>query len=206
MPDYHLSKIYKIEPINSLDEGDVYYGSSVQKYLSTRMTQHVSKYKCQSCNMSSHILFEKYGVSNCNIVLVENYPCNSKDELFAREKYYIKNFKCVNQLTPLHNDKEYRKENKDRIKQNKKEYYNKNQEQIKQHNKEFYENNKQKILQSQKEYTLKNKEKIAAVKKVYLEKNSEKIECECGITCKKINMKRHLKTEKHAKIMESKTN
>ena len=224
MPDYQLSKIYKIEPINSLDDGDVYYGSSIQKYLSTRMTQHVSKYKKRLYNMSSYILFDKYGVSNCNIILVENYPCNSKNELFAREKYYIKNHKCVNKLVPLHDGKEYRETNKERLTLKKKEYYINNLEQIKHHQKVFYENNKQKILQSNKEYRLKNKEKSAIQSKIYRETNkqtllqkykdyyqnnkyktTEKVECECGIFCRKDGLLRHRKTENHIKIMKSKT-
>ena len=33
-------------------------------------------------------LFEKYGVENCKIILIEKYPCNDKDDLVAREEYW----------------------------------------------------------------------------------------------------------------------
>jgi hypothetical protein len=39
-------------------------------------------------------------------VLVENYPCNSKDELKARERYYIENNDCVNINVPTITTKE----------------------------------------------------------------------------------------------------
>ena len=37
-------------------------------------------------------------MENCKIELVENYPCNSKEELTAREGFYIQSNECVNKL------------------------------------------------------------------------------------------------------------
>ena len=37
-------------------------------------------------------------MENCKIELVENYACNSKEELNAREGFYIQNNECVNKL------------------------------------------------------------------------------------------------------------
>jgi hypothetical protein len=34
-------------------------------------------------------VFEKYGVENCAIILLEYVNAHSKDELLAREKYYV---------------------------------------------------------------------------------------------------------------------
>ena len=42
---YNNSKIYKIEPVCDYDEGDIYIGSTTQKYLSNRMQQHRKDYK-----------------------------------------------------------------------------------------------------------------------------------------------------------------
>ena len=49
-------------------------------------------------------------------------------------------------------NKEYQKENKEKISQQKKEYNEKNKEKISQQRKEKYQENKEKILQQQKEY------------------------------------------------------
>jgi hypothetical protein len=68
---------------------------------------------------ASFILFDEYGPKNCKIVLVEAFQCNSKDELKAREKYYIDNFECVNKNIPEIIRDEY---NKDEMNEHIKKY------------------------------------------------------------------------------------
>ena len=64
-------------------------------------------------------MFEKHGIENCKIVLLENVNANSKDEMLAREAYYIRNFKCINKNIPLRKVNEfmneYYKKNKDKL-------------------------------------------------------------------------------------------
>ena len=57
----------------------------------------IDKYRINGSKkyISSFILFEKYGIENCNIYLVELHPCDSKEQLLAREGYNIKNNKCI---------------------------------------------------------------------------------------------------------------
>ena len=121
MPNYQLSKIYRIEPNNSDCDGDVYYGSSCEPYLSRRIDGHRSAYKRWLNGKNSKVmvyeLFEKYGVENCSIVLVEKFPCDSREELHARERFYIKNNKCVNKYIPLRSKKDYYIDNVDKIKE-----------------------------------------------------------------------------------------
>ena len=91
MPDYSQSKIYKIY---SDDTDLIYYGSTVQP-LSKRLYSHKTKCnsnKYRSC--SCKIIFEQS--DNVKIVLVESYPCKTKEELYQRELYYIQNNRCVN--------------------------------------------------------------------------------------------------------------
>ena len=118
MTNYNNGKIYKIEPING-DDGDIYFGSTTKEYLSQRMTAHRYKYKQylngKYQNVTSFKLFEKYGVDNCKIILLESVNANSKDELHAREAHYIKSAACVNKVVPLQTMKEYREANKDAI-------------------------------------------------------------------------------------------
>ena len=108
MVDYSKSKIYKIEPINSEDEGDVYIGSTTKDTLAQRMTKHRCDYKYwkivnnQKTYKCSYNLFEKYGLENCSIFLIEQFSCKSKDELRTREGFYIKTIKCINKnIAPL---------------------------------------------------------------------------------------------------------
>jgi hypothetical protein len=98
MTKYQNGKVYKIEPLNG-EEGDIYVGSTAKQYLSQRMTKHRELYKLWKkgkggANMSSYHLFDKYGIENCSIMLLETYPCNSKDELRGREGFHMRNLEC----------------------------------------------------------------------------------------------------------------
>jgi hypothetical protein len=56
--------------------------------------------------------------------------------------------------------KEYRKANKERIKEQKKEYYKANKEHKKQYRKEYYQANKEQVKEQVKEYRKDNREKL----------------------------------------------
>ena len=105
MRDYNQSKIYKI--INEELKGLVYYGSTTAP-LKQRYTEHKSK----SNNCSSKIMFS---VGTPEIILLEEYPCSSKEELIKRERYWIEGNECVNHHIPGRTLKEYRDDNKNLI-------------------------------------------------------------------------------------------
>jgi hypothetical protein len=98
MPDYQNGKIYKL--VND-ENDDVYYGSTSAIMLSKRFGDHKRDYRCY-VNGKGHFRtsFNILKYESCKIILVENFPCNSKYELESRERYYIENFKCVNKYKP----------------------------------------------------------------------------------------------------------
>ena len=134
MVNYSNGKIYKIEPITEHDEGDIYIGSTTKQYLSQRMDKHRSSYKGWKINktkkMMSYDLFDKYDVNNCQIVLLEIVNANSKDELQAREKHYIKLLNCVNKYVPMRTKQEYKDDNKVKILEYQKQYKIDNREKM----------------------------------------------------------------------------
>jgi hypothetical protein len=100
MPNYETSKIYKIEPMYEHDVGDIYIGATTRPYLSQRLQQHRAEYKKwmngNATFVRSYKLFEKYGIENCHIVLLEIVNAHSRDELLARENFHIQSVACVN--------------------------------------------------------------------------------------------------------------
>ena len=100
MVNYSNSKIYKIEPIVEHEEGEIYVGSTTKQYLSQRMDKHRNDYKRWRDGKTNKLtvfdLFDKYGIDNCKIYLLESVIAISKDELLAKEGYYIRTLKCVN--------------------------------------------------------------------------------------------------------------
>lgn len=117
------SKIYKIIPNIDYDEEDTYYGSTTQSYLCSRMTNHRQTYKKWKNNEYHFItvfkIFDKYGLENCKIELVEELNNITKEELLLRERYYIGNFKCVNIERPIITREEVKKYKAEYHQQNK---------------------------------------------------------------------------------------
>ena len=186
--DYANGRIYKIEPICEHDENEVYYGSTCQ-LLCKRMDKHRSDYKCwlngKRDKFSSFDLFEKYGVENCKIYLVELYPCETKEELLSREGYYIKNNMCVNKYVAGNQlavgIKEYHQIYRDQHKDKNIEYC-----------KIYRENNKQKLKDKRTIYAAKNIDKIK-------EYSQTKNVCSCGGKYTNHDRPKHYRTKIHIK-------
>jgi hypothetical protein len=76
--------------------------------------------------------FEVMENKDYDIILIEDFPCNSKDQLFARERYYTNEIECVNickgqgrllELGKKQYQKEYHETNIDKLTDYKKQYY-----------------------------------------------------------------------------------
>ena len=85
---------------------------------------------------SSKPLFEK---GNAKITLIEDYPCERKEQLHARERYWLEDLEnVVNKQHPARTIKEWVKDNKEHLGNYSKEYYENNKKQVLY--KEYYEN------------------------------------------------------------------
>jgi hypothetical protein len=176
MVNYNNGKIYKIES----HLGDkVYIGSTTKELLSQRMTAHRKSFNTWKQGKrdltTSFLLFDEYGIENCSMVLLELCPCETKDVLHAREAHYIRTVQCVNKMIPQRTQKEYKLDNKEKIKEDSKEYYSKNKEIITEKHKSYYEDNKEHKLEYQRQYKELNKERLHARDNAYYSKNKEEI-------------------------------
>ncbi len=169
--DYKNSKIYQII---CNETGLCYIGSTTQS-LSKRLSKHKTNYKEYLENKIKSYTTSFFIIENRNydIVLIEEYPCENKEQLHKRERYYIENMKCVNKNIPSRTRKEWYEENKEKHYEKSKEWRENNKEKVKEYKKEWRnkENNKEKI----KEWFEINKEKFKEYRKEYYEKNKEKI-------------------------------
>jgi hypothetical protein len=165
MPDYSKGKIYKIVCNTT---GLVYIGSTCEPTLARRLAKHRTDYNRylngKIRNITSLKLIEN---NNYEIVLVENYNCASKDELHARERFYIESIECVNKVIPTRNKKEYYDDNKVQLIDYQHNYNSENYEAIKVKNLQYYHDNKEKKLEYQKQYNITNKAKKSSYQKEY---------------------------------------
>jgi hypothetical protein len=112
MPDYQLGKIYKIECNVT---GKVYIGSTCEPILARRLAGHVGHYKRYLKGTYQYVSsFDILQNEDYHIVLLEKYPCDTKDELLARERHWCNELECINQrknqgMYNLLGEKEYNK-------------------------------------------------------------------------------------------------
>ena len=157
-------------------EGDCYFGSTAQT-VRQRFQIHRKDFRTylngKKIFITSFNLFEKYGIDNVSKLMLENVDYFDKKDMLTRESYYIRNFKCVNKIIPDRTKKEYKIDNKDKLREKKKEYDLINKDKKREYRSHYYFNHKEKINQ----YLLENKVKLDEYHKIYRLKNRD-ILCE----------------------------
>lgn len=114
MPDYAQGKVYRIV----CDKTGLQYIGSTTQPLSYRFAGHkrnhknwVENGKQENAQRYTSVHVIDGGAASC--VLIENFPCASKEELKARERHFIETMDCVNKQTPGRTHTEYRIDNRD---------------------------------------------------------------------------------------------
>ena len=133
MVNYNNSIIYKLcckDPMIT----DIYIGSTTN--FTRRKNQHKS-----DCNNIKHLRFNYYiyqfirkngGFGNWDMIEIEKYEATDKKHVETRERYWIETLKTtLNKIIPTRTRKEYRSENKEKIKEYDKEYRIENYDKIK---------------------------------------------------------------------------
>lgn len=150
MNKYENGKIYRLVCNNT---GLNYYGSTTQS-LSQRKNNHKKKYTAYLKNgKEKYTSLKIIEGGNYDIILVEEFKCENKNQLEARERYFIENNECVNKMIPTRTKKEYREDNKEAINEYNKEYFLKNKD----YQKDYRKANKEELNKKQREYREKKK-------------------------------------------------
>ena len=170
--DYKNGKIYCVR--NTVDD-DIYVGASCQP-LSKRMAEHRLKARQQSC---SHFLIYKkmkeIGVDKFYIELVENCPCNTVDELRAKEGEHIRRIGTLNKIVSGRTTKMYVAEHYEKTQAYQKQYREDHKEETREYKRNYFQENKEKLL--------------------------KRCMCECGKYYTMCHKARHEKTKRHIEFM-----
>ena len=196
MTDYSKGKIYKI--YNNIND-DIYVGSTVER-LCVRMAKHratAKLYKYKSKN-KLHPAINEYGVDNFYIELIENYPCNNTEELRAKEGEWIRQIGTLNYIINGRTNEQYRNEHKEVISEKAKQYRQDHLQEVRAYEKSKNDANREKVRDQARNKYQKHQENI-------LQQIKERCVCECGIDVNKHHIARHRKTDKHKRLMETKS-
>ena len=207
MTNYNLGKIYKI--VRKSDDVLIYVGSTCEPMLCKRFDKHKQNAKTSFNRKIYRTVLDNDGWNNHQILLIKLYPCECRDELHSEEARFIRALNPIgNKNIPMRTDKEYKIENKEKIKLKSKTFTINNKDKIHQYCKEWRIENKEKLKLKSKTYTINNQEKIQQYRienkekiQQYRIKNKEKsskiINCCCGSTYTYWHKSHHFKTKKH---------
>jgi len=173
--DYKNGKIYKI--VSDLTDM-IYIGSTTQP-LYKRYYEHIKGFK-NGHNTSKSVEIIKHGETH--IELIEDFPCERKEQLNAREGYYIRLNKdnCVNRCIAGRTRKEYRNEKKEEINAIKILYRENNRERLRKEAIKYREENQIKINE------LRNEKRLLTA-----------TICSCGGKTNRYDNAKHIKSKKH---------
>ncbi len=131
MPDYSQGKIYTIRC--RTDNSLIYVGSTTQS-LSMRMAGHRKViYNENNTGYTKKLYKTIREMDNLNdwyIELYENFPSKNKEELLKKEGEIIRQIGTLNTEIAGRTKKEYRAENKERIRERDRLYEEENKEKI----------------------------------------------------------------------------
>ena len=177
----------KIYTIRSHQTDKYYIGSTIQP-LHKRLHGHRKDFKyCPEKSMSSYEII-KY--NDNYIELLEEYPCENKNQLFRREGELIRKYKkdLVNLEIAGRSRNEWITDNRDHVKNTVENYYLKN---------------KKYIDDWHREYNEKNKVIISEKKKIRYNNSKIKYTCNCGSSILTRNTTIHNTSLKHLNYLQT---
>jgi hypothetical protein len=164
---YDKSKIYKLE----CDDGHYYYGSTINE-LRVRLGGHKQAATFRPYRVYQHI--NDIGWDKVKIVLIEAYPCTSRDELNRKENEYIAAHKsdplCLNNNLAFLTEeqrKDYKRRHTEEHKEELAEYHRKKR------------TGNADVAVYQRQYRDANKEKLQAQKRAYYTAHKEEDNARC---------------------------
>lgn len=201
--DYSKSLIYKIEHLDNPEL--VYVGSTVN--IIKRRNHHKSDYnneKSKRHNLKIYRMMRENGGWECfKMVVIKEYPCNTRIELEIEEEKCRKELQATLNTLRCHITKEekkeiglkYRLENIDVVLEKQRQYRLENKDVINENQRQKYLENKDIINEKQRQTYLENKDVIN-------ENRGQKIKCDiCNCSFSKSFIYRHNKTKKHLKFI-----
>jgi len=139
--DYKNGKIYTIRS----HQTDQFYIGSTTQPLSKRFNCQKSRYKRYLLQLDHYISsFEILKHEDAYIELLEEFPCENKEQLCKREGELIRDNNCVNKRIEGSTRQEINKRYNNKLK-------------MKEYQKKYREDNKEKIKEYQKQYRDRNK-------------------------------------------------
>jgi predicted GIY-YIG superfamily endonuclease len=150
--DYSNTTIYKLVHKEDYDNANIYIGSTTD--FIRRKNKHKSSCNCETnigYNDKKYQYIRDNGGWDCfNMIEVEKYNCNDGNEAKAREEYWKCHFNAqlntkrayITDVEKIDYKKQFYLDNKDNILKQQKIYKDNNKQRLREHRKQYYYNKK----------------------------------------------------------------
>lgn len=173
---YKNGKIYRL--VNNVDE-EFYVGSTCGR-LAKRKSDHKTKARKDTARRVYEHL-NKVGWGNVDIVLVEEYACENKNQLERRERHWIETLKpSLNRAVPTRTNKEWKTENADKVRESGAKYRAENADKELERHTKYRAENAEKVRESRAKYWEANRENERERNAKYRAENAEKERERCA--------------------------
>lgn len=162
MPDYSKAKIYRVFC------GDDEYIGSTTRPLSERLYHHRETFKLGKGQTTSSLIFQKHGLENTKIELIEEFPCENIEQLHKREGEIQRDRKCVNKRVAGRTQAEYRQENAERIREHDRQRHRANAEQRNEQQRQYYQEHREEVRERQRQHYQEHAEQRREYQRQYL--------------------------------------
>lgn len=175
--DYSKCVIYKIQHLEKNEL--LYVGHTTQ--FTCRKSAHKKNAEAEEGGKSHYKLYtmirENGGWESFNMVIVTEYPCETKRQATTKEDEVMRELKAT--MNARHagefNYAVYAEENRERLRRVSSEWRDKNKEEIANKKKDYYEKNIEEIKIKRKEYASIHKEERNKYLAKYNEENKERV-------------------------------
>lgn len=145
-----MATTYRFYRIHTLQGVEEYIGSTRQR-LAKRWSDHVSSYKKGLNTCNSRLLFDKYGVDNCLITLIDEKELPTIEHALREERRILEERKeyAVNRCRPIVFEEDRKQDRKIQYIAHREEmaqFYQDNREEIKERCLKYYHANKERII------------------------------------------------------------
>jgi hypothetical protein len=181
MIDYKNGKIYRLVCNTT---GDQYIGSTTQS-LSQRLGGHKTQYKRFLEGKTTNQISSYSILSNNNfeIILLEEFACENKNELERRERHFIETVLCVNKYKPAQTKEELQKqkqtywqEHKEELNKKMQTYYQEHKEEKQKYQQKYQQEHKEELNKKMQTYYQEHKEELQKYKQAYRQEHKEELQ------------------------------
>ena len=143
---YSKAVIYKIY---NIDEPEKFYVGSTANSIWRRFYNH--KAMSKKCKSFFYTEVNRIGWDKFKIEVIENFPCNNKQELFAEEERIRSETKAYYNTLRAYITEEQRANYYSQHKEERYQYRTQHKQEITKYQKKYYKTHKEQILERQKE-------------------------------------------------------